>query len=203
MGVLIRIDDFKQDQQRAILTRNNPFSEQYRIIGETLSISEVVTIRVGVPWLPPGQKQKELSKQYHGPLEDFIRSSLVSVSTETLDHYCEDLNSFATEPDNNDSLYIPSLCPAERFFFCLVVFLILFTTSLALGLLLGSTRSATLTLSIITSIPAALLAAFPCMEIQRRSSFYYFLNKELNRRRGASSPGSGKAILNPNSSPGA
>lgn len=203
MGVLINIDDFKEEQLRAVHSRKTPLGEQYRMIGHTLSVCEAATFRVGVPWLPPSDRQKELSNYYKGPLEEFIRTSLVSVSTETLDHYCEDLNSFAPELEQNESLHIPSLYPGERFFFCLVVFLILFTTSLALGLLLGSTKSATLTLSIITSIPAALLAAFPCMEIQRRSSFYYFLSKELNRRRGANSSGSSKAILNPNSSPGA
>lgn len=189
MGVLIKIDDFKHE--KLATSKPKGISEQYRIIGETLGICETATFRVGVPWLPPSANRKEIS--YQGPVEDFIRVALVSVSTEALDHYCEDLNTFTSE--NSDSLFIPILYPGERFFFCLVVFLILFTTSLALGFSLGSTKSAALVMSFITAIPAALLAAFPCLEVQRRSSFYYFLNKELSRRRGRSSPNSGKIVL--------
>lgn len=197
MGDLIHIDDFKQDPQKNPRIKKPCINEQYRTIGETLEICEAATFRVGVPWLPPSSKRKKTLKTYEGPIEDFIKTSLVSVSTETLDHYCEDLNSFSSE--NSTSLSIPLLYPGERFFFCLVVFLILFTFSLAIGIFLGSTKSATLVMSFTTAIPAALLAAFPCLEVQRRSSFYYFLNKELNRRLGRNSPSSGEIVL---SSPG-
>ena len=191
MGELIYIDDFKHE--KAPNAKKHNIAEQYRTIGETLEICEVTSLRAGVPWLPPNKSRKEIIKKYQPPLEDFIKTSLVSVSTETLDHYCEDLNSFTF--NNSESLCIPILYPIERFFFCFVVFVFLFTLSLALGIFLGTAKGATLVMSFMTATPATLLAAFPCLEVQRRSNFYFLLNKELSRRRGSNSPSSGKIIL--------
>ena len=199
MGQVIKIDDFKQELKR-LSSLKNSIPEQYKSIGEALSICEISTIKVGVPWLPPSKapskavnkavnkESKEINKKFFYPLEDFIKASLSAVQTETLISYCEDLSSLGSE--DNDSLHIPNLKPHQRYYFCFVVIVVLFSSSTFISLLLNSSISAALAVSVITAIPAGLLAIFPCLEIQRRVSFYILLSREISRRRGSDSTGS-------------
>jgi len=187
MGQVIKIDDFKQELKRLNSSKNS-IAEQYRTIGETLSICEISTIKIGTPWLPPSKESKELNKKFFSPLKDFIKASLSGVQTETLISYCEDLSSLGSE--DNESLHIPNLKLHQRYYFCFVVIVVLFSSSTFISLLLNSSISAALAVSAITTIPAGLLAIFPCLEIQRRVSFYILLSREISRRRGSDSTGS-------------
>ncbi len=203
MAQVIRIDDFKQELNKAKRLRNNlknSIPEQYRTIGEMLSICEASTLRVGVPWLAPNKDGKELNKKFFYPLNDFVKSSLLSVQTETLINYCEDLsalniNELEKEESNilgnedNKSLNIPNLKAHQRYYFCFVVLAVLFSSSTFISLLLNSSFSAAIVVSVVTSIPASLLAIFPCLEVQRRVSFYILLSKEISRRQGTDSTG--------------
>jgi len=65
----------------------------------------------------------------------------------------------------------------------------LFLSSTFISLVLNPSFSAAIAISIVTSIPAALLAIFPCLEVQRRVSFYILLSKEISRRQGTDSTG--------------
>lgn len=186
MGQVIRIDEFKHEFKKNPSNTNN-LAEQYKTIAETLSICEIATIKIGVPWLPPTTESKELNKKFYHPLKSFVRSSLISVQTETLINYCEDLSSL--DSADNQCLNIPSLKFHQRFYFCFVVLIVLSLLSTFISLVLGLSFSSAIAISVITAIPASLLAVFPCLEVQRRVSFYILLSKEVYRRRGNDSTG--------------
>ena len=191
MAQVIKIDDFKQEFNKTQGLKNS-IPKQYRTIGEMLSICEVSTMKVGVPWLAPNKEGKELNKKFFYPLNDFVKSSLLSVQTETLVNYCEDLSALnLNDLDKEDSkcLNIPNLKPYQRYYFCFVVLAVLFLSSTFISLVLNPSFSAAIAISIVTSIPAALLAIFPCLEVQRRVSFYILLSKEISRRQGTDSTG--------------
>lgn len=195
MAQVIRIDDFKQELNKRSHLKNS-IPQQYRIIGETLNICEASTIKVGVPWLPYNKENKELNKKFFYPLNDFVKSSLLSVQTETLVNYCEDLNALnlsdtddALNNEDSKCLNIPNLKAYQRYYFCFVVLAVLFLSSTFISLLINSNFSAAIAVSIVTAIPAALLAVFPCLEVQRRVSFYILLSKEISRRQGTDSTG--------------
>ena len=81
MGQVIHIDDFKHGHSRANLHKCS-IPEQYKIIGETLTISEVASMRSGVPWLPPSNQRRKLNQQYSQPLNHFLKLSLKPIFNE-------------------------------------------------------------------------------------------------------------------------
>jgi hypothetical protein len=163
-------------------------TQQYQTLGETLTICEIATWRTGIPFLPPNKRRRALLRKYEGPLDEFVRISLVCVSTKTLDSYCEDLDTIDPEHDSGSLLFIDQVSHFERFFVCALVLVTLFTVTICVCTLLGLSIFAAGVLALLAAVPASTLAMFACMEIQRRASFYVLLSRELMRRRGQDDP---------------
>lgn len=170
-------------------------TQQYQTLGETLTICEIATWRTGIPFLPPNKRRRSLLKKYEGPLDEFVRISLVCVSTKTLDSYCEDLDTIDPAQESGQLLFIDQVSLFERFFVCAIVLATLFFLSLCVCTLLGISIVGAAVLALLAAIPASLLAMFSCMEIQRRASFYALLTREIMRRRGQDDPNSSGVLI--------
>ena len=160
--------------------------QQFKVIGETLMRCESVCHRVGIPWLPPTQAVRKRAAQFEPPLKDFLRYSLVTVSTKTLEMYCYDLES--AEPITPDH-HITAVHPIERYSLATIVFGTLF----AANLLFSNWLSVPLQIGVVSSLFVGFFGASLCViassERSRRRSFHWALTQELLRRRGQSDGG--------------
>ena len=165
--------------------RSEQFREQYHMIGRLLNICEAGSFAAGVPWLPPTRAVRTLAKDYCGPLSRMVRLSLLSVSTNVLESYCEDLEPLFKERNTDICLYIRPLSIFERSSFPASVFVAIFFLTAAL---LFSAGLPFLNSSLAVAAAASLLAMSFCIESQRRYSFYNILYRELLRRKGIDNP---------------
>jgi len=184
-----KLNPHRKNNQKPNLKTN-----QYETIGTTLCIAEASIIKVGIPWLPPTKERRELIKQYHSPINDFIRVSLVCVSTKTLESYCDDLETFQKDNKSFEDLFIEEIKGIDRFASSGFLFVALAFFTFSFCIMLKTGYSAAVALSLLSATPAALLAMFSCNELQRRANFHSLLYKELLRRRGQDE-GNTKGIL--------
>jgi hypothetical protein len=184
----VQMDDDSECKIRPL--RNELINEHYRLIGEILSICEAGSLIVGVPWLPPSSATQELAEKFESPLADFVKLSLVTVNTNTLELYCDDLESCVSSSATADSLFIRSLPMLERHSFC-VLFSVFagclsYWSSVSFGL--GFATSLLISLSVATAFFAVLVTF--CSESHRLYSFHCLLEHELMRRKGLDQPNS-------------
>ena len=169
--------------------RNSPsynqlITMQYPTIGETLLTCEAACHRVGIPWLPPTENVRRRSSQYEGPLEDFIRYSLVTVSSKTLVSYCDDLETSGPNSTEAEQLSIPYPTPSERYAFPALVFGILFATDFLLCRIAGVPFAVSIVSSAIIGLLGGATCAALCIELHRRKTFHWLLVREVMRRSG-------------------
>lgn len=164
--------------------RNELQALQYETIGETLLVCEASCNRIGIPWLPPTTYTQKLVKQFDPPLRDYVRYSLVTVSTKTLDSYCDDLENADLTIEAAEQLHIAPPSVLERYAFAVMVFGILF----AVDYMLINLLTIPIFVAVGSSLIVALCGAAACLmlttEQHRRKTFYWVLSHELDRRRG-------------------
>jgi hypothetical protein len=171
--------------------------QQYRNIGETLMICEAGSLQAGIPWLPPTSQRRSLGRRYDPPLRDFIRYSLVGVSTKNLESYCDDLENSVLPEEREDcaelALETPGTC--ERYASCVLLAAAVFAVSCLSTICLGLPLSAAAGMALVTGLIGGASAAITCQESQRRTSFYRVLYRELLRRRGMDDPNGSRIRL--------
>lgn len=177
--------------------RKENVSAHYEEIGRTLSICEASCFKAGVIWLPPNKTVRSLRNKYEKPIENFIRYSLSTVNTDSLELYCDDLENLPFTDDSSQSLSLRILPLGERFAFCILVaiFIFIFCSLSAYWLKVGSITS--MFGILIASLLAAAGSTVFCSEPQRRYSFYTLLNRELSRRRGTDQDEAGRIRMIP------
>ena len=159
--------------------------EQYQKIGVGLNQCEARFIGCGIPVLPPTKRARALRRKVDPPIADFLRMSLVGVSTPALIAYAEDLDELPLDALGGSVLvlYHPRLW--ERYWAVIIVASLVFAASILI-----STRGLTalpmfqdVTGFVITSF-MSLLAAPLCSERLRRMNFASLIRKEIRRRQG-------------------
>lgn len=164
------------------------FKTQYLDIGRTLLACEASSLKVGIPLLPPTRRVSRLRLLVNCPLDEFLRLSLLSISTSALESYCEDLLS---SPKNTAELDLAITIPSfyERHFFS--------TTVAFVGIVLFITLLMQTNLSPLFGYPLALAIGAMCGSVSatlateryRRATFYKLIEKEIMRRHGLDMPG--------------
>ncbi len=157
---------------------------QYETLGETLLICEAACHRVGVPWLPPTKVVQRRNEQFEAPLEDFVRYSLVTVSTKTLETYCDELETAALNANEARQLSIPHPSVLERYAMSALVFGILCAADFLFCRFLGVPTTIAVVSSAIIGILGGATCAALSSEQHRRTTFHWVLLKELLRRSG-------------------
>ena len=167
----------------------------YRVIGSTLTACEASFWKVGIPWLPYTAKQISLRKKPEGESVDtFIRLNLVSVPSDSLSCYLEDLESLPISSKSSSTLSIRRPSLSERApFFAASIFSCLALAAILHFYLLQSFVAPTL-LALVAGWLGLTIALTTCSDPFRRFSFYRALSSELARRSGSS--GSGKGTFN-------
>ena len=182
--------------------RGEPFHnelvrEHYRQIGQLLNICEAGNWTVGVPGVGPTKRTRQLAGAYDGPLDEFIKMSLVEVSTNVLELYCDDLESIPPSSDVSSSLYIRQLSFLERFAFAALLTIVVGAFSYWAGGGFEFTPAHTWFFSLGIAGAVCLLLIALCLEPQRRYSFHALLCREIMRRKGLDQPNSGGLRIMP------
>ena len=164
--------------------RNELQALQYETIGETLLICEASCHRIGIPWLPPTTYTQKLVEQFDPPLHDYLRYAMVTVSTKTLDSYCDDLEEAELTIEAAEKLYIAPPSILERYAFTVLVFGILFAADYLLMNLLAIPIFVVIGSSLIVALCGAVACLMLSTEQHRRKTFHWILSHELDRRRG-------------------
>lgn len=163
-------------------------ADHYAQIGQALLTSEAAFYNVGIPWLPPTARVSGLRRQCDQPLREFLRCSLVTVSTSSLESYLEDLESLPPGAESSAQLHIQITSPLERHLFAiltgLVTAVVAFFSLQTLPLSMASTCLATL---VVTAV-GLLVAEYLSIDLARRVTFEREILAELNRRKGADNP---------------
>jgi len=168
----------------ALGCRNELQALQYETIGETLLSCEASCHRIGIPWLPPTTYTQKLVKQFDPPLEDYIRYSMVTVSTKTLVSYCDDLEDAELTIEAAEQLHIAPPSVLERYAFAVLVFGILFAADYMLINLLTIPAYVAIGSSLIVALCGATACLMLSTEQHRRKTFHWILSHELDRRHG-------------------
>lgn len=195
MNCQIDSHDGMHDKPRS--SHNELRSLQYQAIGSALLISEAASHRAGIPWLPPSAAVRRRAAGYEPPLPDFIRYSLVTVSTNTLEAFCHDLETSPLSREEAENLYIPQPAPAERYALAVLGFGIVFAADLLLCQLIGLPFGIAGVSAAITGALGGAICATLCTEQNRRKSFHMLLTQELLRRSGDDQPNARRVPLVP------
>ncbi|HQH26915.1 MAG TPA: hypothetical protein PLP17_05915 [Oligoflexia bacterium] len=180
--------DVDESDRTHRVPRRDLLEEHYRAIGETLSICEAAVLCAGIPWLFPTASVHARALKYQGPVEQFIRLSLVNISTSTLELYCDDLENAPVQSTERDPLYLAPLSNLDRFCWCLAIIacgaclVYLICQSLGLSPLFTA-------LGIVGTGSILFAACAPyCLESHRRYSLHSLLYAEILRRKGLDHP---------------
>jgi len=168
-------------------------SEHYRQIGLALSIAETVSWKIGTIKLFPTRRIQALKEIYKGPMDTFLRESLSTVPTSTLEFYVEDLDNMTAEASSLEALSVTPLSFLERSGVLLLLTPLIFILS---ALFFRSKMP----VHFGTEALLALAAALPTIlyvgivyvlisETYRRASFSIALGWEILRRKGGDTPG--------------
>ena len=174
--------------------QNDLTDTQYREIATTLMVAEVSHWQVGVPWFLPSARKRKYRMQYTGPLAEYLRYSLVGITTATLESYCEDLESSFTGTGTTTipELHIDQLSWLDRYGLCILIFVLLFLLCTGSFLLLGLAPVSAVAVAFLATAVGTAGTAFACAESQRRNSLHYVLYREVLRREGLDDQGSGR-----------
>jgi hypothetical protein len=161
----------------------------YQLIGRTIRVCEAGSLKVGIPWLPPTAHVRDLRLALDQSVPEYIRTALIGVPTQTLESYCDDLESWPADNRTSGDLGISLYSPIERYALSIVTFIIL---SAVAGLTLELARtSSVLSLSMLSMVMGSmfagtvmLLSAMLSSEGYRRASFCWLISREIQRRHG-------------------
>jgi len=186
---------FRGEKSSNQLPTSEKIVGHYRVIGSTLTACEACFWKVGIPWLPYTSKQISLIKKPDGEsIETFTRLNLVSVPSDSLSCYLEDLESLPISSKSSSTLSIRRPSLGERLpFFAASIFSCLLLAAILHLYLLQSLVAPTL-LALVAGWLGLTIALITCSDPFRRFSFYRVLSAELARRSGSS--GSGKGTFN-------
>ncbi len=160
--------------------------QQYQSIGAALMAAECSKLSVGLPWRAPSRKVRQRREQFEEPLSEFLRYSLVGVSTKTLESYCDDLEEFVLEVSNagKRDFFIDILTPIERYAFSVVASGALFLICFLGFNFLGLDAPAALLMAMLSSGVTFFGCVLLSQESGRRNSLHIALYHELLRRQG-------------------
>lgn len=171
--------------------------DHYAQIGQALMTCEAAFCSVGIPWLPPSRRVSALRQQCDQPLKEFLRCSLVTVSTSSLESYLDDLQSLPATEDSAHELSIAIDSPIERHAFSALTGVV--TAAVALASLQTINLSLTGTVIAATALTAigVAIAEFLSNDWARRVTFHRELLAELKRRKGSDRPSMTRLPLSP------
>jgi hypothetical protein len=168
-------------------------SEHYRQIGQALSIAETGCWKVGIVKLFPTKRIQALRELYKGPIHTFLRESLSTIPTTTLEFYVEDLDNLTGEASTLENLSVGQVTLIERLGFLVslapAIFII---SSLVLKSKMHFNGDAEWMLLALPILPTLLylgLVYVLISETYRRASFSIALGWEILRRKGGDTPG--------------
>ena len=168
--------------------KNELMRRQYQDIGRALVAAENGCFSFAIPCMlqPPWLRT---SRDYQGPLAEYLRYALVTVSTKTLESYCDDLE--MAPPDNESAKELCLSYPnvVQRYSFCGMLFVTVLLLASGFGHLLNLGSTSILVTSISSALAAALIASPTCMEVRRRACFHWALTNEILRRKGMDQEG--------------
>lgn len=195
----ISIDSIESDARPGRKAKIHDYSADFRAIGQALSSCEAGSLLVGIPVLFPSTRIKRLRKSFRGPVGDFFRQSLVTISTNALEAYDCELVERLERADDIESLgiFLPNFI--ERFFFVVISALLglvaVFFFYLSLVYLFDSTLElkALWYWVLAFELGVSYIGFGFCTDEARLESFHGMLSREILRRHGKG-PGFGGTI---------
>lgn len=158
--------------------------EHYRTIGQALLVCEASSLRVGIPWIAPvGEVVKRRYEVGTRP-ENYIRETLVTVSTNCLQIYVEDLEKPQEEAPGDSELNIELRSWIERYSFSTACAAASMFVGIAAAVYLFPSALAGLILGMVMLVLGYLLGQSYSTSASRRLSFRRLLMNEIMRRRG-------------------
>lgn len=162
--------------------------EQFDEIGQMLRVCEACYSSVAIPWLPPTREVQRLRKLSSQSLPEFIRCSLVTVSTKHLESYLHDLEMLPDDAVSSQRLHIALRSKVERYSFA-VLFPSLSTIAVYLvGLSFNLSETLSTEIALFACAFLSVLSIYLCTEVCRRASFHRIIADELMRRKGLDTP---------------
>ena len=157
---------------------------KYPLIGEALSNAERNFLVVGVPWLPLTKQTQKKENTEPFSHKIFFKTAVSHISTEALDCYLEDLETYTLNSPEAHTLKIKPLSLYERIPSILLGPALSTMVSLPILLkLLGNSQLSYILVALIAW--SGLVISLPlCTNPYRRFSFHSLLQKEINRRKG-------------------
>lgn len=172
--------------------------EQYPVVALTLLTLETVSLRIGIPWLFPTRRVRALRSSFYSAREqiaDYLRLSLVTVTTPVLESYLEDLEKLPDTQATEDALGIRLHSVWERFSFLLLLMIgTAFVGIVSIPRLVSDLLTASVLLGSVMLLACALALSVAGTRA-RKASFVKVLCREIQRRRGLDSPGGGRLHL--------
>ncbi|MCB0345273.1 MAG: hypothetical protein KDD66_09140 [Bdellovibrionales bacterium] len=156
----------------------------YRNIGNALLICEASSYRVGIPWILPIGEVAARRYDVGTQPGDYIRESLVTVSTNCLQMYIEDLELSGEKQLSDSDLFIDLKTWVERSSFtaaCIAAFA--FFGSAGAAYLAPSPVTCFIS-GMVMMVCGYMLGQSYTTSEWRRASFHKLLNNEAMRRRG-------------------
>ena len=92
-------------------------AEQYRIVARALCAAESTFLRVGVPWLPSTERVRNLKCPTDLNPSQFVREEVVTVSTQVLESFCDDLETIGRDGVDMNELGLDLDSWVERYGF--------------------------------------------------------------------------------------
>lgn len=167
-------------------------AEHYKQIGDALMRCEIASFRIGIPWLPPTSRIRQLQKPLYGSPADFIRIELSNVSTSCLESYAEDLATLPFDSAASRTLRIAVTSIFERYFAMALIGLITMGGAAASFLAIPATFVPGLVSSAALGATAMGFAYYQSTEKYRRMSFAWLLSQEILRRKGLDTGGNSR-----------
>ena len=165
------------------------WTRAYPEIGHALLVAEASVTSVGIPWLPLTTRTKKLREELNQSLKDYIRTSLVTVSTSALESYTEDLETLPRDERSANTLHIGGLSLVERYALSILLFGACFTLFFVSALWVHAGLGIAVGLSLLTAALVAAVSSYVCSEESRRATFHWLIFEELMRRKGMDEPG--------------
>ncbi|MBP9839019.1 MAG: hypothetical protein KBC84_09955 [Proteobacteria bacterium] len=187
LNIILKIEEIEPEAISS-QEKEEKLQTSYQEIGQTLLISEAFFFKVGIPWLPPTKKVREYKKKCYSPLDEFIKSNLVNISTNHLQSYAEDLQQLSLADENSTALRIDKVTFLERHALTIILFLSIIFFTFFSNEIQKEPSFVTFMLSLFVSVVAAAFSLYSSSENHRRANFHWIISKELLRRKGLDKP---------------
>ena len=171
-----------------VLSLTPDHEEQFDEIGQTLRVCEACYSSVGIPWLPPTREIRRLRKLCSQSLDEFVRCSLVTVSTKHLESYLHDLEMLPDDLASSEKLYISLDSRIDRFSFAVIFSTLSTIAAFLVGISFNLGESTSINIAALACAVLTVLSLSLCSESCRRASFHRIISDELMRRKGLNTP---------------